>query len=160
MLSNEDVEAFIKSMDELSKATIAQIRAKENWIDDSDPDVMNHILDVDELIKKNPSAFGDVEPDLGVRLAAKFDIGRSLVFLKQLSEAQSALVYKMMSPDHLSNDESLLYQAVFMSRLTTIMKTPLVQDIFGTPARVSVVSKYLQKTIQFKIVDKEEENAE
>lgn len=160
MLSNEAIDQFVQSMDELSQATIAQIRAKEDWIADADPAVMSHILEVDELIKQNPAVFGDVEPDLGVRLASKFDIGRSLVFLKLLSQAQSALVYKMMSPDNLSNDQSLLYQAVFMSRLTTIMKTPLVQDIFGTTARVSVVRQYLQKTLQFKIVEKREEDVE
>lgn len=151
MLSELDIETFIQSMDELSRQTVQLIRTKENWVDDSNPEIMQLILEVDEKIKANPAVFAEVEADLGVRLGSKFDIGRSLVFLKLLSETQASMVYKMMNPENLTGDQSLLYQAVFMRRLTAVIKTPLVHEIYGSPARVSVVKQYLQKTINFQI---------
>lgn len=156
MITDSDIDLFLKSMDELSNQTVLLIRSKENWVDDADPEVMRLILEVDEQLRTSTGVFQHVETELGVKLASKFDIGRSLVFLKELSSAQSSLVYKMMNPEHLTNDQSLLYQAVFMKRLTALIKTPLVHEIYGSQARVSVVKQYLQKSIAFKIVGKEE----
>jgi hypothetical protein len=153
MINESDIDLFLQSMDELSRQTVHLIRSKENWVDDADPAVMKLILEVDEELKKSTGVFQQVETELGVKLASKFDIGRSLIFLRELSAAQSALVYKMMNPESLTTDESLLYQAVFMKRLTALIKTPLVHEIYGSHARVSVVKQYLQKSISFKIVE-------
>lgn len=153
MINETDLDVFLNSMDEFSRKIVELIRSKDSWVDDSDPEVKKLILEVDTELQKDKSVFKNVETELAVKLASKFDIVMSLVFLRELSAAQSALVYKMMNPDSLRSDESLLYHAVFMRRLTSLIKTPLIQEIYGSQSRVSVVKKYLSKSIAFKIVD-------